>query len=44
MKEYDFQKLINNQEIVEEKIKKFIQDKVLFKQEIDKEEIIKRRY
>ena len=39
MKEYDFQKLINNPEIVEEKIKEFIEKNVLFKQEIDKEEI-----
>jgi len=39
MKEYDFQKLINNPEIVEEKIKEFIERNVLVKQEIDKEEI-----
>ena len=39
MKEYNFQKLINNQNIIEERIKEFIQQKTLFKQEIDKEEI-----
>ena len=39
MKEYDLQKLINNPELVEEKIKKFLEDKALFKQDIDKEEI-----
>lgn len=39
MKEYDLQKLINNPEIVEEKIKEFMEKNVLFKQEIDKEEI-----
>jgi len=39
MKEYDFQKLINNPEIIEEKIKEFMERNVLVKQEIDKEEI-----
>lgn len=39
MKEYDLQKLINNPEMVEKRIKEFIENKVLFKQEVDKEEI-----
>ena len=39
MKEYDLQKLINNPEVVEQKIKEFTEKKVLFTQEIDKEEI-----
>ena len=39
MKEYDLQKLMNNPEIVEEKIKEFMKTTVLFKQNIDKEEI-----
>ncbi len=39
MKEYNFQKLINNPEIVEKKIKEFIENNALFKQEVDKEEI-----
>ena len=39
MKEYDLQKLINNPEIVEEKIRALIDEKLLFKQEVDKEEI-----
>lgn len=39
MKEYNLQKLINNPEIVEEKIKEFMEKNVLFKQCVDKEEI-----
>lgn len=39
MKEYDLQKLINNTEIVEERIKEFMEKNVLFKQDVDKEEI-----
>tara|TARA_Y100000310_G_C20443478_1_gene697225 strand:+ start:194 stop:712 length:519 start_codon:yes stop_codon:yes gene_type:complete len=39
MKKYDLQKLINNPEIVEEKINEFMENKVLFKQNVDKEEI-----
>ena len=39
MKEYDFKKLINNPEIIEEKINEFIENNALFKQEVDKEEI-----
>ncbi len=39
MKEYDLQKLINNPEIVEERIKEFMKKNVLFKQDVDKEEI-----
>ncbi|NQV09360.1 HEPN domain-containing protein [Candidatus Woesearchaeota archaeon] len=39
MKEYDIQRLINNPEMVEEKLNEFIRDKSLFKQEVDKEEI-----
>ena len=39
MKEYNLQKLINNPDIVEEKIKEFMENKVLFEQDVDKEEI-----
>ena len=39
MKEYDFQKLVNNPKIIDEKIKEFMEKNVLFKQEVDKEEI-----
>ena len=39
MKEYDLQKLINNPEIVEEKIKELMEKKLLFKQDVDKEEV-----
>ena len=39
MKEYDLQKLINNPAIVDEKIKELMGKKLLFKQEVDKEEI-----
>tara|TARA_Y100000310_G_C20545280_1_gene745289 strand:+ start:584 stop:1096 length:513 start_codon:yes stop_codon:yes gene_type:complete len=39
MKEYDLQKLINNPEIIEEKIKEFMERKILFKQDVDKEEV-----
>ena len=39
MKEYDLQKLINNPKIVEQRIKEFIENKTLFTQEADKEEI-----
>lgn len=39
MKEYDLQKLINNPEIVEERIRGFMEKNVLFKQNVDKEEI-----
>ena len=39
MKEYDLQKLINSPELVEEKIKEVMEKKLLFKQEVDKEEI-----
>jgi len=39
MKEYDLQKLINNPETVEKRIEEFIENKALFKQQVDKEEI-----
>lgn len=39
MKEYDVQKLINTPEIVDAKIKECINNKFLFKQNIDQEEI-----
>src|SRR3989338_10266089 len=39
MKEYDLQKLINNPTIVDEKIKELIKKKLLFKQDVDKEEV-----
>jgi len=39
MKEYDLQKLINNPMIVEEKIKELLEKKLLFNQDIDKEEV-----
>ena len=39
MKEYNLQKLINSPELVEEKIKEVMEKKLLFKQEVDKEEI-----
>ena len=39
MKEYDLQKLINNPEIVEERIKEFMEKNVLSTQDVDKEEI-----
>lgn len=39
MKEYDLQKLINNPDIVEERIKEFMENNVLFEQNVDKEEI-----
>jgi uncharacterized protein (UPF0332 family) len=39
MKEYDLQKLINNSELVKEKIKNLKGKKLLFKQDVDKEEI-----
>ena len=39
MKEYDLQKLINNPGIIEERIKEFIENLSLFKQEVDREEI-----
>lgn len=39
MREYDLQKLINNPAIVNEKIKELMEKKLLFKQEVDKEEM-----
>ena len=39
MKEYDLQKLINNTAIVDEKIKELMDKKLLFKQDVDKEEV-----
>lgn len=39
MKEYNVQKLISNPEIVDAKIKECINNKLLFKQDIDREEI-----
>ena len=39
MKEYDLQKLLNKPEIVEEKIKELMEKKLLFKQDVDKEEV-----
>lgn len=39
MREYDLLRLINNPEIVEEKIRGFMEESVLFRQEVDKEEI-----
>ena len=39
MKEYDLQKLINNTAIVDEKIKELMDKKLLFKQNVDKEEV-----
>ncbi|MBD3303916.1 DNA-binding protein [Candidatus Woesearchaeota archaeon] len=39
MKEYDVQKLINTPEIVDAKIKECINNKLLFKQDIDRAEI-----
>jgi hypothetical protein len=39
MKEYDLQKLMNNPDAVEEKIKEFVEDTILRKQEVDQEEI-----
>jgi len=39
MREYDLQLLVNNPDIVEERIKIFLENKTLSKQEIDKEEI-----
>lgn len=39
MKEYDIQKLINNSELLDEKIKKYKQENILRKQELDVEEI-----
>ncbi len=39
MKEYGLQKIINNPEFVEEKIKELTEKKLLFKQEVDKEEV-----
>ncbi|MEK6963309.1 MAG: HEPN domain-containing protein [Nanoarchaeota archaeon] len=39
MKEYDLQKLMNNPSTVEEKLKEFLEDATLRKQEVDKEEI-----
>jgi len=39
MREYDLQKLINNPAIVDEKIKELMEKKLLFKQEVDKEEM-----
>ncbi|RME55056.1 HEPN domain-containing protein [Candidatus Woesearchaeota archaeon] len=40
MREYDLQKLINNPEIVDKKIKELMEKKLLFKQEVDKEEMM----
>jgi uncharacterized protein (UPF0332 family) len=39
MREYDIQKLINDPELVEERIKSFIEKKVLSEQDVDREEI-----
>jgi uncharacterized protein (UPF0332 family) len=39
MKEYDLQKLISSPKLVEERIKEFIDNKSLLKQDVDKEEI-----
>lgn len=39
MKEYDLHKLINNSEILERKINELIEKKLLFKQEVDREEV-----
>ena len=39
MKEYDLQKLINDPETVEEKIKELMEKGLLFEQEVDREEI-----
>ena len=39
MREYDLQKLINNPKLIEEKIKEFREKKLLFKQDVDNEEI-----
>ena len=39
MKEYDLQKLINDPETVEEKIKELLEKGLLFEQEIDREEV-----
>ena len=39
MKEYDLQKLINNPAIVDEKIKELMAKKLLFKQNVDREEV-----
>ena len=39
MREYDLQKLINDQAIVDGKIKELMEKKLLFKQEVDKEEM-----
>ncbi len=39
MKEYDIQKLINNSALVDEKIKELVDKKLLFRQDIDKEEV-----
>jgi len=39
IREYDLQKLINNPGIVEVKIKELMEKKLLFKQEVDKEEM-----
>ncbi len=39
MREYDLKKLIDNFDLVDERIKEFFENKTLFKQDIDKEEI-----
>ena len=39
MKEYDIQKLINNPAILNERIDELMEKKLLFKQDIDKEEV-----
>ena len=39
MKEYDLQKLINDPETVEEKIKELMENRLLSEQEIDREEV-----
>ena len=39
MREYDLQKLINNPAIVDEKVKELMEKKLLFKQDVDKEEV-----
>lgn len=39
MKEYDIQKLINNSALIDEKIKELVNKRLLFRQDIDKEEI-----
>ena len=39
MKEYDLQKLINNPELVGEKLKELVEKKLLFRQDVDREEV-----